>query len=258
MLRSLLLALVFVATAASDVRAVASRVSGPSSSARLPTATLPRPVDTLEPVSDDPPIDANGRAWPFAFNPFYWGPQGTIIGPPWFGGGVGGGNWRVLPNRTPFGPPGSNVMDLLHDHTNEFCPGFNSAHSVHATLATAAPFQAVEVCSNFPCQVYTCRLGTKETSTSTLSLYKNDEGDVFARLRCFKLLDDFDEFGCREWDRLKLSQGRTDENYECALPFLLPSEPVDATSEWENTVENRQSKLECVGKLPDDFAMTPP
>ena len=67
------------------------------------------------------------------------------------------------------------------------------------------------MCSGFPCEVYTCRLGTNTTNASTLVLHKDDAGNEFARLRCFKLLDDFAETGCREWDRLELNRRRTEK-----------------------------------------------
>ena len=170
-----------------------------------------------------------------------------IIGPPWFGAGVGGGNWRALPNRTPFGPPGSFEQTLIEDGR---CT-FTSLHEARAALAHAEPFEPVLVCSDFPCEVYTCRLGTNTTETSSLAFYKDASGTEFARLRCFKLLDDFDETGCREWDRLELNQKRTDGKEACALPWLAPSDQVDPTSEWKNEIKNRRSKLECAGRLPE-------
>ena len=99
--------------------------------------------------------------------------------------------------------------------------------------------------------MYTCRLGTNTTRASTLAFHKDDAGNEFARLRCFKLLDDFEETGCREWDRLKLNRQRTDKRYDCALPWLSPGEQIDATPDWTNDIEHRRSKLECVGRLPD-------
>ena len=36
------------------------------------------------------------RAW----TPFYWGPQGYIIGPPWFGAGKVSGDWSVAVSRS--------------------------------------------------------------------------------------------------------------------------------------------------------------
>jgi hypothetical protein len=90
----------------------------------------------------------------------------VIIGPPWFGAGVGGGNWRVIPNRTPFGPPGALETHLLD---GDLCD-FDAVHSARAALAAAPPFEPVPVCSGFPCEVYTCRLGTNTTHASTLAV----------------------------------------------------------------------------------------
>ena len=175
-----------------------------------------------------------------------------LIGPSWFGASVGGGNWRVIPNRTPFGPPGAQNTHLLD---GDFCD-FETAHAARAALAAAAPFEQVPVCSGFPCEVYTCRLGTNTTHASTLVFHKDDAGNEFAKLRCFKLLDDFDETGCREWDRLELNRRRTDKRYECALPSLSPGEQIDATPDWTDEIEHRRSKLECVGRLPDHEYLT--
>ena len=249
MLRSFLLLTAALATAASsDARA--SPRSAALSSTRLSTKNADvearsRPSETE--TSHDPA----GRVWtPFPFP--YWGPQGVIIGPSWFGAGVGGGNWRVIPNRTPFGPPGAIDTHLLD---GDFCD-FETTHAARAALAAAAPFEQVPVCSGFPCEVYTCRLGTNTTHASTLVFHKDDAGNEFAKLRCFKLLDDFDETGCREWDRLELNRRRTDKRYECALPSLSPGEQIDATPDWTDEIEHRRSKLECVGRLPDHEYLT--
>jgi len=241
----LLLTAVLAVSASSDARA--SSRSAALSSTRLSTPLAD--VRAQPRTSSDAGLDSAdpaGRAWsPFPFP--YWGPQGVIIGPPWFGGGVGGGNWRVIPNRTPFGPPGALDTHLLD---GGFCD-VDAAHAARAALAAAAPFEPVPVCSGFPCEVYTCRLGTNTTNASTLVLHKDDAGNEFARLRCFKLLDDFAETGCREWDRLELNRRRTEKKYECALPWLSPGEQIDATPDWTNEIEHRRSKLECVGRLPD-------
>ena len=102
MLRSFLLLTAALATSASsDARA--SPRSAALSSTRLSTKNADVEARS-RPSETDAPLDPAGRAWsPFPFP--YWGPQGVIIGPSWFGAGVGGGNWRVIPNRTPFGPP---------------------------------------------------------------------------------------------------------------------------------------------------------
>ena len=119
------------------------------------------------------------------FSPFYWGPQGYIIGPSWFGAGLGGGNWRPIPNRTPFGSPGYNQTEDPEPSPRDPC-----------------------VFENFDCSVYTCRLGVTNTSQSTLEIFQNEFGDYVARQKCFLLLDDFDEYGCRQWDRLQLEKAK--------------------------------------------------
>ena len=101
-------------------------------------------------------------------------------------------------------------------------------------------------CEGFPCEVYTCRLGTNTTDRSTLTYHRDETGETFATLRCFKLLDDFDETGCREWDRLELNRERTDRRRECAVPTLNPGRDTVTTPTWENTIERRRSRLECV------------
>ena len=259
----LLLALLLLAAAhsvagASEAVPSASRAAPASRASavahRLPTSSVtsrggaPRETSTS---AAPRPEGANARAW--SFFPFpYWGPQGYIIGPPWFGAGYGGGNWRPIPNRTPFGPPGSFEDDLfaraMEPNSNVTCL-FADAAAVAAAVAAADPFEPVEACSGFPCEVYTCRLGTNTTTRSTLAYYRDDAGATFARLRCFKLLDDFDETGCRQWDRLSLNRRRTDKPYDCLLPALEPGVPrEDATPEWKNDIEKRRSELECVGE----------
>ena len=90
--------------------AATTRTATPASRASSPVLAQRRPITPdLEVATRDLPEalphDSNqGRVWgSFPFP--YWGPQGYIIGPPWFGAGLGGGNWRPIPNRTPFGPP---------------------------------------------------------------------------------------------------------------------------------------------------------
>jgi hypothetical protein len=245
----LILTAALAASASSDARASSRTAALSSTRVSTPHADVraqPRPSSRPSSEDEDAALDPAGRAWsPFPFP--YWGPQGVIIGPPWFGAGVGGGNWRVIPNRTPFGPPGALETHLLD---GDLCD-FDAVHSARAALAAAPPFEPVPVCSGFPCEVYTCRLGTNTTHASTLMFHKDDAGNEFARLRCFKLLDDFEETGCREWDRLKLNRRRTDKRYDCALPWLSPGEQIDATPDWTNDIEHRRSKLECVGRLPD-------
>ena len=260
----LLLALLLLAAAhsvagASEAVPSASRAAPASRASavahRLPTSSVTSrgraPRETSTSSAAPRPEGANARAW--SFFPFpYWGPQGYIIGPPWFGAGYGGGNWRPIPNRTPFGPPGSFEDDLfaraMEPNSNVTCL-FADAAAVAAAVAAADPFEPVEACSGFPCEVYTCRLGTNTTTRSTLAYYRDDAGATFARLRCFKLLDDFDETGCRQWDRLSLNRRRTDKPYDCLLPALEPGVPrEDATPEWKNDIEKRRSELKCVGE----------
>ena len=157
------------------------------------------------------------------FSPFYWGPQGYIIGPSWFGAGLGGGNWRPIPNRTPFGSPGYNQTEEPEPSVRDPC-----------------------LFENFDCSVYTCRLGVTNTSQSTLEIFQNEFGDYVARQKCFLLLDDFDEYGCRQWDRLQLDKSKTspgpkDEGpYDCVMP---PG--IAPTETWTNSIHRRRSKLEC-------------
>ena len=119
---------------------------------------------------------------------------------------------------------------------------------IHAPfpVETAEPFEPVLACEGFPCEVYTCRLGTNTTDRSTLTYHRDETGETFATLRCFKLLDDFDETGCREWDRLELNRERTDRRHECAVPTLNPDRDTVTTPTWENTIKRRRSRLECV------------
>ena len=99
---------------------------------------------------------------------------------------------------------------------------------------------------NFDCSVYTCRLGVTNTSQSTLEIFQNEFGDYVARQKCFLLLDDFDEYGCRQWDRLQLDKSKTspglkDEGpYDCVMP---PG--IAPTETWTNSIHRRRSKLEC-------------
>lgn len=102
--------------------------------------------------------------------------------------GVGGGNWRVIPNRTPYGPPG--VKAEANQQTSP-----EDDPEVATALASAAPYESILADENFSCYVYSCRLGVVETKQSSLHLYKDDFGAVWARLACFLLLDDFDEYG---------------------------------------------------------------
>jgi hypothetical protein len=227
--------------------AATTRTATPASRASSPVLAQRRPIASdLEVATRDlpeaPPHDAvsnQGRVWsPFPFP--YWGPQGYIIGPPWFGAGFGGGNWRPIPNRTPFGPPGSFATHLI---TDGFC---DDPSTLRSRVETAEPFEPVLACEGFPCEVYTCRLGTNTTDRSTLAYHRDETGETFATLRCFKLLDDFDETGCREWDRLELNRERTDKRYECAVPTLEHDRDPETTPTWENTIEDRRSRLECV------------
>uniref|UniRef100_A0A7S0SDE4 Uncharacterized protein n=1 Tax=Mantoniella antarctica TaxID=81844 RepID=A0A7S0SDE4_9CHLO len=189
---------------------------------------------------DEDDLAVEGRAW----TPFYWGPQGFLIGPSWFGLGLGGGNWRPIPNQTPFGPPGVKA--------NKRTKGIDTSGSVgrltqaqHAAIDASPDYQSVLIAENFSCHVYTCRLGVVETNTSTLQVYHDSEGVKWARLKCFLFLDDFEAYGCREWDRLELTIAQTDEAYDCGMPFDIP-----ATSVWTNAVKKRRSKLECEGRVP--------
>ena len=89
-------------------------------------------------------LDPAGRAWsPFPFP--YWGPQGVIIGPPWFGAGVGGGNWRVIPNRTPFGPPAR----LRRTSSTATC-ATSTPCTRRARRWRRRAFEPVPVCSGVP------------------------------------------------------------------------------------------------------------
>ena len=88
-------------------------------------------------------------------------------------------------------------------------------------------------CEGFPCEVYTCRLGTNTTDRSTLTYHRDETGETFATLRCFKLLDDFDETGCREWDRLELNRDAPTVVAEVAVPTLNPGRDTVTTPTWK-------------------------
>ena len=158
---------------------VATRAAG-----RPANAANPATVVAARPSNVETPSNASSRL----FSPFYWGPQGYVIGPSWFGAGLGGGNWRPIPNHTPFGPPGYNQTEAPVASSGDPC-----------------------VFENFDCSVYTCRLGVTNTSQSTLEIFEDETGNYVARQRCFLLLDDFDAYGCRQWDRLKLDKTKTSE-----------------------------------------------
>ena len=147
----LILTAALAASASSDARASSRTAALSSTRVSTPHADVraqPRPSSRPSSEDEDAALDPAGRAWsPFPFP--YWGPQGVIIGPPWFGAGVGGGNWRVIPNRTPFGPPGALETHLLD---GDLCD-FDAVHSARAALAAAPPFEPVPVCSGFPCEV---------------------------------------------------------------------------------------------------------
>lgn len=98
---------------------------------------------------------------------------------------------------------------------------------------------------NFTCNVYSCRLGVVPTNSSVLQIYRDSQGEMWARLACFLFMDDFPEYGCREWDRLRLSREKTDKLYDCEMPDGISSTPV-----WENNIQKRRSKLECEGRIP--------
>jgi len=194
---------------------VATRAAGrPANAANPATVVASRPSNIAE-----TPSNASSRF----FSPFYWGPQGYVIGPSWFGAGLGGGNWRPIPNHTPFGPPGYNQTEAPVVSPGDPC-----------------------VFENFDCSVYTCRLGVTNTSQSTLEIFEDESGNYVARQRCFLLLDDFDAYGCRQWDRLKLDKTKTSEGpknegpYDCVMP---PG--VAPTETWTNDIHRRRSKLEC-------------
>ena len=123
MFRSLLiLTAALAASASSDARASSRTAALSSTRVSTPHADVraqPRPSSRPSSEDEDAALDPVGRAWsPFPFP--YWGPQGVIIGRPWFGAGVGGGNWRVIPNRTPFGPPGALETHLLDGDLCDF------------------------------------------------------------------------------------------------------------------------------------------
>ena len=86
-------------------------------------------------------------------------------------------------------------------------------------------------------------------------------------MRCFLFLDDFEEYGCRQWDRLRLNREKTDKLYDCEMPVVVkknvqPSAgdddvviPIPATPVWENEIKDRRSELECESRfsLPEGF-----
>jgi hypothetical protein len=69
----------------------------------------------------------------------------------------------------------------------------------YTEVAAAAPYEPVLVKENFPCSVYTCRLGVVPTNHSTLTVYTDSSGETWARLKCFLFLDDFEEYGGEHW-----------------------------------------------------------
>ena len=100
---------------------------------------------------------------------------------------------------------------MISCFSNFACFGVNRKlwHYIQAAMDGAiitAPNTLVPVASGFPCKVYACNLGTLETTESSLVMFEDSAGVKFARLRCFKLLDNFDESGCRQWDRLELNK----------------------------------------------------
>ena len=156
--------------------AATTRTATPASRASSPVLAQRRPITPdLEVATRDLPEalphDSNqGRVWgSFPFP--YWGPQGYIIGPPWFGAGLGGGNWRPIPNRTPFGPPGSFTRLIA----GGFC---DDPSTLRSRVETAEPFEPVLACEGFPCEVYTCRLGTNTTDRSTLTYHRDETGET--------------------------------------------------------------------------------
>ena len=83
------------------------------------------------------------------------------------------------------------------------------------------------------------RLGVNETSSSTLYLYKDDSGDVFARLKCFLFLDDFDEYG---------GAGVGGKRGACVRDCLmLDDSPTAATklNKRKNEREREREKKKC-------------
>jgi hypothetical protein len=242
---TLLRVVVLAATAASALAAPTSTgraVASDAAAARLPTptpttTTRARPSDAAATTTTTPTPTPEGRWTPFPFP--YWGPQGYAIGPPWFGAGFGGGNWRPIPNRSPFDtPPGSfDPADLVRLEDDLAPARALQDPATRATLEIAAAGELVPVPGEFPCLVYTCRLGVVPAAESKLYLYRDD---VYARFKCYLLVDVFEDYGCREFDRLELNQRRTDEMHECQLPDGYGSTPV-----WTNEIEHRRSKLEC-------------
>ena len=253
---TLLRVAVLAASAASALAAPTSTgraVASDAAAARLPppppttttttTTTRARPSDAAAAATTAAAAAAatpEGRWTPFPFP--YWGPQGYVIGPPWFGAGFGGGNWRPIPNRSPFDtPPGNFDPNDLVRLEDDLAPARALQDpATRATLELAAAGELVPVPGEFPCLVYTCRLGVTPAAESKLYVYHDGDGNVFARFKCYLLMDVFEDYGCREFDRLELNQQRTDKMHECQLPDGYGSTPV-----WTNEIEHRRSKLEC-------------
>jgi hypothetical protein len=81
----------------------------------------------------------------------------------------------------------------------KFCFQLGQLVPRYTEVAAAAPYEPVLVKENFPCSVYTCRLGVVPTNHSTLTVYTDSSGETWARLKCFLFLDDFEEYGGEHW-----------------------------------------------------------